>query len=941
MHLEPMFNACARGHLAGVEFMIHTLQEKAMQKLVEGNPEGSMPSTPPPVYLDYVGLSGMTPLLTCLTQALERSTSVARAIDGVDDDDADRAESGHTQGPEVATLLLRAGASPTNDAGTDMPPVHVALLCALQSRDPEWLEVVDLMLSLGANINSPDAEGNTCLHHAVRLGSAEVCRVLLTRGALLESTNLAGQTASDLVQGADADAINAVLHDFVQVKVEARLLQRTVLPRAAVAEDKLSARFTDQFGLRTKPQLTVEGDGSAGEASVKLEVEYAEDLASLSWPSRPIVRRAPAGKPGVSDAATEEALPDSDEGAGAGARAPPRAAAATTSGIRPGVVRAHEAILGVPQLPAPAPGSALRMRQLAARALLEEVNLPQLPVRMVLIYEGVDFRTNEEWVESTYRLMLLCDHEGCTACSDMHSGYTVEAPGELLRTALPAFQVAASLLQLQNLTGKYKHIPVPSDMPGMVDLAMAQYPALGLIVSATRPLLFPSLPRPEPLVPNKPSEVGTSFYSFTPGPKSYENNLSFLGPDFGVHVTQVDDVDLDDDDDAKGTPAPPAMFGPDDGSSDDEIRLATPGPSPRHDARAEVEGDVTTNPLLANSQSPAPPTPVPPTTVPGTPPPPPLPPGYGRGAGVGVGAGARPPPPSSPAPGSRPLSSASRPAPKRSALRSKSKKKKQRHLSQRWTHYFVESPDEAQRAMAMEYQAACLDALIFEVNDRKKAFKDAYVAVAKMLKRMHWETGDHGLKKVQRDDGFTMWVCAQHALDSCYTVNVENIGAKPSTDAPKPSALVNALTRVDQDADPAPLVVPGLVPVRVVSQAFRAPIRTAVNPLSPFMSVEPEAPLSQRTSAAWARQGVNRSGSVLPKQEEESKPWFYAVATEKPGPSQKGTDTLDHKVSEMYVLQWCCWLRWLGADASCSLPCRCTGTRRWRRFADNTESRTL
>ena len=101
-----MFNACARGHLAGVEFMIHTLQEKAMQKLVEGNPEGSMPSTPPPVYLDYVGLSGMTPLLTCLTQALERSTSVARAIDGVDDDDADRAESGHTQGPEVATLLL-------------------------------------------------------------------------------------------------------------------------------------------------------------------------------------------------------------------------------------------------------------------------------------------------------------------------------------------------------------------------------------------------------------------------------------------------------------------------------------------------------------------------------------------------------------------------------------------------------------------------------------------------------------------------------------------------------------------------------------------------------------------------------------------------------------------------------------------------------------------
>lgn len=208
--------------------------------------------------------------------------------------------------------------------------------------------------------------------------------------------------------------------------------------------------------------------------------------------------------------------------------------------------------------------------------------------------------------------------------------------------------------------------------------------------------------------------------------------------------------------------------------------------------------------------------------------------------------------------------------------------------------------------MAVEYQAACLDALITEVNNNKKMFKDAYVSVAKMLKRMHWEAGDHGLKKVTRADGFTMWVCARHALEDCYTINVENVGAKPASDAPQPSRLVSQLTRVDSDSRTAPLCVPGLVPVRVLAESFRAPVRTAVNPLSPFMAVPPAAKLSSRAAAAWDDLRVSKDGDVLPKKAPKSKPWFYAVATKRASASQRGDDTLDSRVTNMCVCVCVC-----------------------------------
>lgn len=479
MHLEPMFNACARGHLGGVQYMLERMRADAKQKAHVANPDLPQDAPPPPVYLDYVGISGLTPLLTTLTQALERATKVAQAADGVADHDADQADSTHTESAAVASALLEAGASPTNDAGTDQPPVQLALLCALQSRTSAWLEVVDQMLQLGANLNEPDAAGQTCLHHAVRLRSAEVTRALLQLGALPESTTLSGQRPVDMLEGdssAEAAAVREVLGAFVQVKVEARLEQRTVLPREAVQDSALAEQFVRQFNLRKAPKLHVEGgDGGAGggEVAVRMDVQYDADLAALSWPSKPYAPREPAAKVTSTrmdddDAVDADALPGRDDSGTHKSQG-----FATYSGIAPGVVRAREVILGEPQFQ-PRPGAALRMRQVAVRALLEEVNLPQLPSRMVLIYEGVDFRTNEEWVESTYRLLFLCDHEGDTPCSDMHSGYTLEGPGDLLRSALPAFQVAASLLQLQHLTGKYKHMKVPADMPGMVDLGMSR-----------------------------------------------------------------------------------------------------------------------------------------------------------------------------------------------------------------------------------------------------------------------------------------------------------------------------------------------------------------------------------------------------------------------------------------------------------------------------------
>ena len=705
MHLEPMFNACARAHIAGVAYLLDQMRttDRSTAPTADRTTTTTATTTTAtttttaaaasgPVYLDYVGMSGLTPLLTTLSQALDRATSAAQAEAGLEADGGGGAPvvaaNSHADGAAVAQLLLAAGADPSNTAGTRQPPIQVALLCALQAKSAEWLGVVDAMVARGASVNATDAQGDTCLHHAVRLLSAEGTRFVLQRGGLLHARNAAGARPADVLcddVSAAAAAVRGVLDEFVQVVVRARVEQRTVLPRTELRDTLLQDRFEQCFRLREKPQVTVGGGGEGGvsasssssssssssgaggggsggggsggegeEVQLDVEVAYPEDLAHLGWerfgeakPVRPGMDMLPpqgARAGGAGAGAGGGVGPGAEDGAAAfgAAAAPPT----HYNGIAKGTVRPREVLLGVPRPPPPVPGTALRVRQLAARALLEEVNLPQLPVRMVLIYEGVDFRTNEEWLESTYRLLFLCDHEGDSPCSEMHGGYTLESPGEHLRQGLPAFQVAASLLQLQNLTGKYKHIPVPPSMPGMVDLGMTQFPALGLIIRATRPLLFPSLPRPEPL-PHRPgSPVGganASMYSFAPGPKSYESKLSFLGPDFGIHVTQVDDdhtlSDTDDDNDddnednsngssngnGSGTPArgvgvgAGAGAGAGVGGSGGRGRASSSRPRPPH--LSHLSSPRPESPSLPSGPPPPTPPPPPPGTGFGAPPP--------------------------------------------------------------------------------------------------------------------------------------------------------------------------------------------------------------------------------------------------------------------------------------------------------------------------------
>ncbi|WP_082282748.1 ankyrin repeat domain-containing protein [Myxococcus hansupus] len=106
---------------------------------------------------------------------------------------------------EILDLLLQAGANPNvSPAGAYWGALHVAV-------EQEQLELIPMLIASGADVNLPDANGMTPLHHAIDIEadgayqrgerpSAYVTRLLLAHGAQPNTCDRNGRTPLDLAR---------------------------------------------------------------------------------------------------------------------------------------------------------------------------------------------------------------------------------------------------------------------------------------------------------------------------------------------------------------------------------------------------------------------------------------------------------------------------------------------------------------------------------------------------------------------------------------------------------------------------------------------------------------------------------------------------------------------------------------------------------------------
>ncbi len=119
--------------------------------------------------------------------------------------------------PRILELLVEHGASPHIMPASGMSPLQAAMGVtrnAAENRrnqvdapevDPAELEqstldIVRQILDMEVDVNLADAQGNTALHDAVRLGFTSVVDLLASHGANLAATNEQGQTALGLAE---------------------------------------------------------------------------------------------------------------------------------------------------------------------------------------------------------------------------------------------------------------------------------------------------------------------------------------------------------------------------------------------------------------------------------------------------------------------------------------------------------------------------------------------------------------------------------------------------------------------------------------------------------------------------------------------------------------------------------------------------------------------
>lgn len=110
---------------------------------------------------------------------------------------------------EAAKALVEAGADPNLISSNDfrVAPLHSAL-------SGGHINIVNLLLDNGANVNLAAGEGWTPLHYAADIGDADLATRLLRMGANTGALNGDGQTAADYGEQVGHGHISELIRDF-------------------------------------------------------------------------------------------------------------------------------------------------------------------------------------------------------------------------------------------------------------------------------------------------------------------------------------------------------------------------------------------------------------------------------------------------------------------------------------------------------------------------------------------------------------------------------------------------------------------------------------------------------------------------------------------------------------------------------------------------------
>lgn len=101
--------------------------------------------------------------------------------------------------PLAVVILLEHGADPRIAAKrTGNTPLHALAFYARKST----LDCLALLISYGANVNSPSINGYTPLHAAAFAGNTMFCEVLLEHGALVSNKSFCGLSPKDVTRSA-------------------------------------------------------------------------------------------------------------------------------------------------------------------------------------------------------------------------------------------------------------------------------------------------------------------------------------------------------------------------------------------------------------------------------------------------------------------------------------------------------------------------------------------------------------------------------------------------------------------------------------------------------------------------------------------------------------------------------------------------------------------
>lgn len=164
-----------------------------------------------PVLQRSSGIGAVFALIMCFALA----APAARAAENAADLAVSLAFAAAAGSPEEIGALVEKGAKPDTSANSAGVP---ALSLAVQRKDAQMEDMVKALLEHGANIEVPDARGQTPLFYAARTGNVKAIQLLLAQGADLYRTDSGKETARNLAFKNDHPQAVQAMDDFVKAQ---------------------------------------------------------------------------------------------------------------------------------------------------------------------------------------------------------------------------------------------------------------------------------------------------------------------------------------------------------------------------------------------------------------------------------------------------------------------------------------------------------------------------------------------------------------------------------------------------------------------------------------------------------------------------------------------------------------------------------------------------